>query len=110
MSCLSDALHSVISMLVEFASYDGTWKSLAPICVQMALVTFWIALWLHTFIPGIAAQMQSRGLWESINVLGMDLYDYPWTPEVLGGDITLSESEVFRDKDAKNIVTYGNIV
>jgi len=76
----------------------------------MALVTLWIALWLHTFIPVIAAQIQLTGIWESINVLGMDLQHYPWTPEVPGGDITLSENELSRDRDAKNIVTYGNIV
>lgn len=109
-SCLLDALHSNIVMLFEFASYDGTWKSLAPICVQMALVTFWIALWLHTLFPAIAAQLRSKSLWDSMSVLGMDLQDYPWTPEGLVGDIALSEDETCMDNDAKNIVTYGNIV
>jgi hypothetical protein len=97
-------------MLFEFASYDGTWRSLAPICVQMTLVTFWIALWLHTLVPVIAAQIQMRRLSESMNVLGMDLQDYPWTPQIAGGDIILSDDLMFSDKVAQNIVTAGSIV
>jgi hypothetical protein len=73
--------------MMEFASYDGSWKSLGPIVVQNLIFVSWAGTVLHTLLPAVEGASRAVGWGESLEVFGMDVQDHPW----LGGRIALDD-------------------
>jgi hypothetical protein len=83
--------------MMEFASYDGSWKSLGPIVVQNLIFVAWAGTVLHTLLPAIEGASRAVGWGGSLEIFGMDVQDYPW----VGGRIALDDENT---SDAETII------
>ena len=101
-----DLLYQNFGLMMEFASYDGSWKSLGPIVVQNLVFISWAGTVMHTLLPAIDGASRAVGWGESLEVFAMDVQDYPW----VGGRIALDDENtsdvesVIDRKAASNLV------